>query len=226
MFWTQIQHKLQKWFLVCWRKEISWAKATMLIWTITTAAQIYFLSSIIRNVLRVGHAGKIRKICQKLWLMLNCKRKGDCVFRRDGPLLCLKWWGKKDLLRLSTIHEAIFVKTGKVNREGNKIEKPEAVYYYCTRMGGVDLSDQLLNYFTFLRKNTKWSWKLLIHEGLKCYKILSHQSSAKKLAEIIPLSITVKDWMNGTLLQTFQEVKGEREKDQWDAVLFVVNCPV
>ena len=64
---------------------------------------------------------------------------------------------------LSTIHEAIFVKTGKVGRDGHNIEKPEAVYYYCSRMGGVDLSDQLLNYFSFLRKSTKWSRKLLIH---------------------------------------------------------------
>ena len=69
----------------------------------------------------------------------------------------------KDVLMLSTIHEAIFVETGKVDRAGNKIEKPEAVYYYCSRMGGIDLSDQLLNYFTFLHKSTKWSRKLLIH---------------------------------------------------------------
>ena len=64
---------------------------------------------------------------------------------------------------LSTIHKAVFVETGKTDREGKKIEKPEAVYYYCSRMGRVDLSDQLLNYFTFLRKSTKWSRKLLIH---------------------------------------------------------------
>ena len=32
--------------------------------------------------------------------------------------------------------------------------------------------------------------------------------------------------MNSTLLQTFQEVKGKREKDQQDAALFVVNCQV
>ena len=39
---------------------------------------------------------------------------------------------------LSTIHEhdeAVFVETGKVDRAGNKIEKPEAVYYYCLQKG-------------------------------------------------------------------------------------------
>ena len=64
---------------------------------------------------------------------------------------------------LSTIHEAVFVETGKVDRNGDKIEKPEPVYYYCGWMGGVDLSDQLLNYYSFLRKSSKWSQKLLIH---------------------------------------------------------------
>ena len=91
------------------------------------------------------------------------KKNGECVFRRDGPLLCFKWREKKDVTMLSTIHKAVFVETGKTDREGNKIEKPEAVYYYCSRMGGVDFSDQLLNYFSFLRKSTKWSRKLLIH---------------------------------------------------------------
>ena len=93
----------------------------------------------------------------------NLKKKGQCVFRRNGPLLCIKWKEKKDVVMLSTVHEAIFVETGCVDREGKKIEKPECVYYYCGRMGGVDLSDQLLNYYSFLRKSMKWSRKLLIH---------------------------------------------------------------
>ena len=46
---------------------------------------------------------------------------------------------------LTTIHEAVMGEMGKVGREGRKIEKPEAVYYYCGRMGGTDLNDQLLN---------------------------------------------------------------------------------
>ena len=91
--------------------------------------------------------------------------------------------GKKDVLMLSTIHEAIFVETGKVDREGNKIEKPEVVYYYCSGMGGVDLSDQLLNYFTFLHKSTKRSRKLLIHLFnlviLNAYILNRHYGSKK-----------------------------------------------
>ena len=59
--------------------------------------------------------------------------------------------GKKDVTILTTIHEAIMFEMGKCDALGEKIEKPEAVYYYCGRMGGVDLSDQLLHYFSFLQ---------------------------------------------------------------------------
>ena len=135
----------------------------MFIWITTIPALIYFGNFIVRNVLLVGHVEKIEKNLPKAVTTAKLKRKGDFVFRRDGPLLCLKWREKEDVLMLSTIHEAIFVETRKVDRAGNKIEKPEAVYYYCSRMGGVDLSNQLLNYFTFLHKSTKWSRKLLIH---------------------------------------------------------------
>ena len=94
---------------------------------------------------------------------VKLKKKGDYMFRRNGPLLCLRWREKKDITMLTTIREAVMVEMGKQDILGEKIEKPEAVYYYCGRMGEVDLSDQLLHYFSFLRKSTKWSRKLLIH---------------------------------------------------------------
>ena len=53
---------------------------------------------------------------------------------------------KRCVTMLTTIHEAVMVEMGKCNALGNKIEKPEAVYYYCGRMGGVDLSDQFVTF--------------------------------------------------------------------------------
>ena len=65
---------------------------------------------------------------------------------------------------LSTIHEACRVETGKNDALGNKIAKPESVYYYCKKISaGVNLNDQLLTYYSFLRKSAKWSRKLIIH---------------------------------------------------------------
>ena len=64
---------------------------------------------------------------------------------------------------LSTIHEACMVETGKNDALGNKIVKPESVYHYCKKMGRVNLNDQLLTYYSFLRKSAKWSCKLIIH---------------------------------------------------------------
>ena len=43
--------------------------------------------------------------------------------------------GKKDVTMLTTIHEAVMVEIGKCDALGEKVEKAEAVYYYCDRMG-------------------------------------------------------------------------------------------
>ena len=97
---------------------------------------------------------------------------------------------------LTTIHEAVMVEMGKVDREENKIEKPEAIDYCCGWMGGTDLNDQLLNYYTFLQKSLKWSKKLLIHLFNmvilnahilnKCYgsKKLSHDAFRDRLIKV------------------------------------------
>lgn len=130
-----------------------------------------------------GTARPNRKQMPKAVTTPKLKNLGDCIFRRNGPLLCFKWHEKKDVLMLTTIHEAVMVETGKVDRAGNIIEKPEAVYYYCKRMGGVDLNDQLLNYYSFLRKSLKWSRKILIHFFNMCilngYILNKHYGSEK-----------------------------------------------
>lgn len=122
--------------------------------------EMHFRHTFACGTARAMRKGMPHSVTQKKF---KKKQKGACVFRRNGPLLCFKWREKKDVLMLTTIHEAILVDSGKKDRDGNIIEKPEAVYYYCQRMGGVDLNDQLLNYQNFLRKSVKWSRKLLIH---------------------------------------------------------------
>ena len=54
-----------------------------------------------------------RKNLPKAVTKVKLKKKGDCVLRRNGPLLCLKWRGKKDVTMLTTIHEAVMVEMGK-----------------------------------------------------------------------------------------------------------------
>ena len=134
--------------------------------------------------------GTVRSLRKNLPLAVTkvkLKNKGDCVFRRNGLLLCLAWKEQKKAKKnvtMLTIHEAVMVETGKTDFFRNKVEKPEAVYYYCGQMGGVDLSDQLLNYYSFLWKSMKWSRKLLIHQLnlliLNAY-ILNKNYGCKKL---------------------------------------------
>ena len=45
----------------------------------------------------------------------------------------------------------------------NQFYKPCAVVDYCHEMGGVDLTDQLLEYYHFLRRSCKWWRKLWVH---------------------------------------------------------------
>ena len=90
-------------------------------------------------------------------------KKGEVVFRRNGPLLALAWCDKRSVYMLSTIHAANMVNTGRVDHRQNLVQKPEPIYYYVKLMGGVDLGDQLMSYYSFLRRSVKWWRKLFIH---------------------------------------------------------------
>lgn len=104
-----------------------------------------------------------RKGLPKAVTTAKIKIRNQCVFRRNASLLAFRWLEKKPVTMLSTIHSAQMVETGKVTREGQRVVKPSAIVDYCSLMGGVDLNDQLLTYYSFLRKSIKWSRKLLIH---------------------------------------------------------------
>ena len=58
-------------------------------------------------------------ICEKRY---EKNPKGDCIFRQKGTVLCFRWKEMKPVTMLMTIHEVVMVETGKVDREGKKIE--------------------------------------------------------------------------------------------------------
>ena len=65
---------------------------------------------------------------------------------------------------LTTKHVAEEHYSGKIlYQTGEPIYKPCTVVDYCHEMGGVDLTDQLLEYYHFLRCSCKWWRKLWVH---------------------------------------------------------------
>lgn len=95
---------------------------------------------------------------------------------RSGPVLCFKWIQdkeghkrkstskQKEVYMLTTKHTAKECFSGRVMFNTQEaIYKPSAVVDYCHEMGGVDLTDQLLEYYHFLRKSCKWWRKLWVH---------------------------------------------------------------
>ena len=65
---------------------------------------------------------------------------------------------------MTTLHNAVETFTGHLERgTGNPIYKPAAIVEYTKQMGGVDLSDQLMNYYNFLHRSCKWWRKLWVH---------------------------------------------------------------
>lgn len=98
-------------------------------------------------------------------------KPGETCFRRSvgrdghpGSILALKWCDKRSVYMISTSHAATEKWTGKNHRvHGTPIYKPSVIVDYIERMGGVDLSDQLMTYYSFLRKSCKWWRKLFVH---------------------------------------------------------------
>ena len=90
-------------------------------------------------------------------------KKGEGVFRRNGPLLALKWCDKRAVYLCSTIHEANMVEVAKFGEPDNKMFKPLAIQEYVSYMRAVDVGDQMMSYNCFVRRSLKWWRKLFIH---------------------------------------------------------------
>ena len=116
----------------------------------------------LRSTFGAGTCRSNRKGLPKALTEVKLKT-GEMCFRRSDTMLALKWFDKRAVLMLSTIHDAVEITTGKKDRHGNPITKPECIHQYTINMRGCDLSDQLMTSYSLLRRSLKWWRKLFFH---------------------------------------------------------------
>ena len=96
--------------------------------------------------------------------------KGEAAFYRHDSIVIAKYRSKRDTARkqpklvyvLTTLHGANMRNTGRRDRDGNVIQKPDCIIDYNHYMGGVDLVDQQLDSIDILRMSYKWYKKLFL----------------------------------------------------------------
>lgn len=92
--------------------------------------------------------------------------RGDLLFaytKEDPGLLVSYWKDKRVVKTISSKNSEVMTASGKTDRDGNSINKPETVLEYNKYMGGVDKSDQMLKYFPWVRGTMKWTLKFVFY---------------------------------------------------------------
>lgn len=133
-----------------------------------------------RNTHLVGTLRKNRKGIPKEVLIAKLK-KGEIIGMQKNGIAIFKWMDKRDVLMLTTKHQANLVEVpGRV--EGKT--KPEAVLDYNNAKSFIDVSDQLSSYSTSVRRSIKWykkvAFELLTGTSLVNAHYLYKKNESKK----------------------------------------------
>lgn len=89
--------------------------------------------------------------------------KGQCIRRRKGRVMVLKWHDSRDVMMLSTFHSGNMVTSGNKNQKAKKVIRPDCVISYNKSMCGVNCRDQTTSYYPPLRTRLRWYRKVVLH---------------------------------------------------------------
>lgn len=110
--------------------------------------------------------GTLRKNARELPKdVINAKiKKGEIKGKvNSNGVVASVWKDKRDVRMISTKHGINILETGKKNRKGEPIKKPESIIFYNKHKQGIDVSDQMTSYFSALRKTIRWYHKVAFH---------------------------------------------------------------
>lgn len=95
--------------------------------------------------------------------------KGEIRWIREDNILYVKWMDKREVTMCSSVHGVYSGRTvtRKIQEQGVRrsaqVPCPDAVVDYNQHMGGVDLSDALIGYYTVLHKTMEWYKTFFYH---------------------------------------------------------------
>ncbi|XP_029377184.1 piggyBac transposable element-derived protein 4-like [Echeneis naucrates] len=125
--------------------------------------------------IRYGACGTMREnvlgfLKNRVNALPKTAERGEMRWLREGPLLYVKWKDTKEVTMCSSLHKAYGGDTAQrriKNHDGSwsvrDVPIPQPVKEYNKYMGGVDLSDALIKYFTVSHKTMRWYKKLFLH---------------------------------------------------------------
>ncbi|KAF2346631.1 PiggyBac transposable element-derived protein [Trinorchestia longiramus] len=109
-----------------------------------------------------GTIRKIRKRLSKEVVVAKLKKyEMECLENCSGIKL-YNWRDKRNMFMISTVleHDGSLVPSGKTNRNGEELKKPQCILDYNNAKKGVDVSDQMTSCHTALRRSLKWHRKV------------------------------------------------------------------
>ena len=100
----------------------------------------------------------------------NLLQRGQSDWRRKGPVFVICWKGTRLVPMITTSYEPIQENiihrqrrrvAGRMIFEEVEMQRPTVIGHYNQHMGGVDLFDQLVQYYPFTRTTKRWTHKFL-----------------------------------------------------------------